>query len=134
MVASGIQQQNISTSVEFILSREDQEEMIQTILIMFQADIFFTRQVLLRKRGKCVAINQQGSEQRNESMMRIHIERIIGLIKNIYTILEGPLKIQMVKSLSEEASASDVSGIDKLFTTCCILVNLGDDIVYNEIK
>ena len=51
--------------------------------------------------------------------MRIHVERLIGVIKQKYSILEGTLPINFTK-----ADGTDVSVADKLMTICCALVNL----------
>ena len=69
---------------------------------------------------------------RQIASIRIHIERVIGLIKNRYLILNGPIPITMVKSISDEANKTGMSSIDKLFKVCACLVNLGDGIVYRE--
>lgn len=64
--------------------------------------------------------------------IRIHIERIIGLIKNRYKILNETLSATVLQSLSDQVSGSDLANIDKLFSVCCALVNLSGSIVYNE--
>ena len=66
---------------------------------------------------------------RKIASVRIHIERIIGLMKNRYSILQGTLPIKVIKSIKDEAQRSDKSNIDKHVLTCAILVNLGDGIV-----
>ena len=38
----------------------------------------------------------------------------------------------MIKSMSAENRGEDLSSIDKIMTICCILINLGDSIVYKE--
>ena len=66
--------------------------------------------------------------------MRVHIERVIGLLKNRYRILDGVLSTTFIKSLSDEANEAKVTGIDKLVTVCSALCNLGDGIVYKDKK
>lgn len=69
---------------------------------------------------------------RKISCSRIHIERVIGLMKNRFQILQGTLPITVIKSVNDEADENDLARIDKLLRSCAILVNLGDSIVYNE--
>ena len=69
---------------------------------------------------------------RQIASVRIHVRRITGLVKNRYQILDGTLPITLIKSLSGEAHSSDIATVDKPLTLCCLLVNLGDGIVYNE--
>ena len=57
--------------------------------------------------------------------VRIHIEHIIGEIKNRFRILDGPLPIT-------ECGEDLVPTIDKLVTVCASLVNLSTGIVYSE--
>ena len=67
---------------------------------------------------------------RKISSVRIHVERVIGLLKNRYTILQGTLQIQVIKSLTDEVS--EMARIDKLLRVCAGLTNLGEGIVYSE--
>ena len=83
-------------------------------------------------RGKKQLTAKEVEMSRQISSIRIHIERVIGLIKNRYRILDGTLSTTLVKSLSDEANDSDVTGIDRLFTVCAALCNLSPGIVYNE--
>ena len=69
---------------------------------------------------------------RQIASVRIHVERVIGLIKNRYTILDCVLPLTLLKTLSEEGVECEIANIDKLFTVCEVLVNLGEGIVYNE--
>ena len=68
------------------------------------------------------------------SSVCIHIERIIGLMKNKFNILQGPLPIRLIKSIKDEADQCDLSSIDKIVNVCAILTNLGNGIVYDETK
>ena len=69
---------------------------------------------------------------RQIASVRIHIERVIGLIKNRYKILDCVLPSTLLKTLSEERVECEIANIDKLFPVCTVLVNLGEGIVYNE--
>ena len=68
---------------------------------------------------------------RKIASIRIHIERVIGLVKNSYHILDGPIPITLVKSMSNELYKQTPT-IDKLVTVCACLCNLSTSIVYNE--
>jgi hypothetical protein len=69
---------------------------------------------------------------RQIASIRVHIERVIGLLKNRYRILDGVLSTTFIKSLSDEANGETITGIDKLVTVCSALCNLGDGIVYKD--
>lgn len=69
---------------------------------------------------------------RQIAAIRIHIERVIGLLKNRYRILDGTLSTTLVKALSDESNETDYTSIDKLITVCAALCNLGDGIVYKD--
>ena len=66
--------------------------------------------------------------------VHIHIERIIGLMKNKFNILQGPLPIRLIESIKDEADQCDLSSIDKIVNLCAILTNLGNGIVQDEKK
>ena len=55
---------------------------------------------------------------------RIHVERVIGLVRNKYTILQSVLPIDYLYSNSENEPT-----IDKITTVCCALTNLCDSVV-----
>ena len=61
----------------------------------------------------------------------IHTERVIGLVKNRYDILDSLIPITLVKSVSNELY-KQTQTIDKLVTVCACLCNLSTSIVYNE--
>ena len=64
--------------------------------------------------------------------VRIHVERVIGLLKNRYGILsQGPLPLNLVKSQQDEISGG-VPQIEKLVTVCSALINLSPSIIYRE--
>lgn len=73
---------------------------------------------------------KQVETSRKISSVRIHIERVIGLLKNRYTILKGPVPIQCVNSLKEESLGSTLASCDKIITVCSALVNLGEGIIF----
>ena len=61
---------------------------------------------------------------RNIAALRIHVERVTGLLKNKYTILKGTLPIEMCF-----AADKDTTQIDKIVHVCAALVNLMKSIV-----
>ena len=69
---------------------------------------------------------------RKIASMRIHIEMVIGLLKNQYTILKGILSLRRVKGIADEANSKPFSSCDKIVTVCASLVNLGESIVYKN--
>ena len=66
-------------------------------------------------------------ESRDLTVIRIHVERLIGVIKQKYSLLEGALPINFIK-----ADGSEVSVADKLMTIFCALVNLCEPVVPNN--
>ena len=48
--------------------------------------------------------------------LQIHVEHIIGLLKNKYTILQGKLPVTLLKRKDD----SDFAFIDKVLTVLCI--------------
>ena len=56
--------------------------------------------------------------------VRIHVERVIGLVRNKYTILQSQLPINYLLSQDE-----NVPLIDKITTVCCALTNLCESVV-----
>ena len=69
---------------------------------------------------------------RQVASVHIRVECVIRLIKNRYKILNCVLPLTLPKTLSEEGLEREIPNIDKLFTVCAVLVNLGEGIVYNE--
>ena len=69
---------------------------------------------------------------RRLSSVRIHVERVIGLMKNRFAILQGTIPLRVVKSLKDEAENASKSSADKIVGVCAILTNLGGGIVYKE--
>ena len=59
---------------------------------------------------------------REISHVRIHVERVIGLLKQRYKILQHQLPITLLKSV-------DSCTIDDIITTCAALTNLSDSVV-----
>ena len=64
--------------------------------------------------------------------VRIHIERVLALLKNRYTILQGILPLRLLKSIKDEAASETFANCDRIVTVCAALTNLGESIVYNE--
>ena len=57
--------------------------------------------------------------------VRIHIERVIGLLKNKYTILQSTLLVCILKTKDDK----DYAFIDKMLMVCTALVNLSPTVV-----
>ena len=52
------------------------------------------------------------------SVVKIHVERVIGIIKQKYMILQGILPISLISSDDDEAV------IDKIVRVCCVCINM----------
>ena len=63
---------------------------------------------------------------RQLARLRIHVERVIGLLRNKYTILQGVLPITLVKRPSD----TNVATIDKVVTVAAALTNTSSSIVF----
>ena len=59
------------------------------------------------------------------SKVRIHIERVIGLLKNKYTILQSTLPVSTLRC----NAGSETSLIDKIVTVCTALINLCQSVI-----
>ena len=57
--------------------------------------------------------------------VRIHVERVIGCVRQKYTILGATLPIDYLQCTVNES----VSTIDKIATVCCALTNLTDSVI-----
>ena len=65
---------------------------------------------LVITRGKTQLSLEEVETSKQLSQVRIHVERIIGLLKNKFTILKGPLGTVVVKHKED----TDLARIDKL--------------------
>ena len=65
---------------------------------------------------------------RQLSRVRIHIERVIGLLRQKYTILEGTLPINMVMT----SPGTRYSTIDKIVLVCAALCNCCPSVVPSD--
>lgn len=76
-------------------------------------------------KGKSQLPEKEIKESRELAHVRIHVERLIGMVKQKYSILEGVMPISFIKHDSE----CDVSVADKVMVICCALVNICESIV-----
>lgn len=63
-------------------------------------------------------------ETRKIASVRIHVERIIGLTRSKYKILNGPVKITTLKHQDDNSCL-----LDSIVTVCCALINMCSSIV-----
>ena len=61
---------------------------------------------------------------RELSLVRIHVERVIGILKQKYTVLQSILPVQFC-----DGSNDEVTVIDKVIHVCCALTNLCPSVV-----
>ena len=90
------------------------------------ADRGFTIQELLMSRHVNIAIPAftRGKEHGVIANVRIHVERIIGLLRRKYTILGGILPIDFLMCTPNGSQEVSVPLIDRILNVCCALVNL----------
>lgn len=61
---------------------------------------------------------------RKTANVRIHVERIIGLLKRKFKICQGPIPISMLS-----ASRDDLSAFDKILVVCAAFLNLCPSVI-----
>lgn len=76
-------------------------------------------------KGKRQLSKMEVDWSRELSAVRIHVERVLGGVKQKYTILSGTLPNSFVKDSQSETDAA----VDKLIRSCCALFNLSPPIV-----
>ena len=57
--------------------------------------------------------------------MRIHVERVIGAVRQRFTMLSSTLPIEAVARRDEDIEAA----VDKVARVCCALYNVGKSMV-----
>ena len=83
-------------------------------------------------KGKKQLSLKEVETSRQIATVQIHVERVIRLIKYRYRIIDEIVPITLLKSLSDEEDDCEIANIDKIFTVCATLLNMGNGIVYNE--
>lgn len=73
-------------------------------------------------RGKKQLSKLEVDTSRELSHVRIHVERVIGVLRQKYTILQGTLPISLIMSHSSNAE-SHHSLVDMIVVVCCALCN-----------
>lgn len=76
--------------------------------------------------GKSQLAQKEVEFSQRLARVRIHVERVIGLMKNKYTLLQGTLPISLVK---HKDSRSELANVDKILITCAALTNLCPSVV-----
>ncbi len=64
-------------------------------------------------------------ETRSLAHLRIHVERVIGVVQNKYKILSSKIPINMVLPCEGE----NVTLLDKIVVVCCALTNMCPSVV-----
>ena len=71
-------------------------------------------------KGKAQLSSHDITDTRKLASLRVHVERVIGLVKNRYRILKSTLNHDLCVK-----PGHTVAQIDEVVTVCCALTNLG---------
>lgn len=79
-------------------------------------------------RGKAQLEKVEVDWSRELSIIRIHVEQVIGVLKQKYTILQSILPISLISDGSQDTNLT----IDKIVRVCCALINICPSVVPQE--
>lgn len=79
-------------------------------------------------KGKKQLPAEEVEKSRGLASVRILVERVIGLMKSRFSILQGILPLKLVKSVKSESENHKFSSADQIVGACAILTNLGEGI------
>ena len=77
-------------------------------------------------RGKSQLSRIEIDKARQLSRVRIHVERVIGVLRNKYTLLQSTLPINL---LMRDSGDPNIAVIDKIATVCCALCKCCESVV-----
>ena len=78
-------------------------------------------------KGKKQLSKMEVDRARQLAQVSIHVERVIGLVRQKFSILQSTLPINMIKT--DTSDKEDISAADKIVNICCALCNCCDSVV-----